>query len=113
MTTLITLNERVPLAAPNDFDDMPTSTAEYPLELLNDLAITTNRPIESLQVAVNDEVQVAETLTPRQRNRTERFGLITLAVTEETPDLAIAVINQASLALIFHDVRLVNGLDRP
>ena len=92
---------------------MPTRTAEYSLKLLNDLAVATNRPIESLQVAVDDEVQVAKALTPRQRNRTERFGLITLAVTEETPDLAIAVINQPSLALILHDVRLVNGLDRP
>ena len=59
VTTLIALNERVPLAPPNDFDDMPTRTAEYSLELLNDLAVTANRPIESLQVAVNDEMQVA------------------------------------------------------
>ena len=59
---VIGLKQRIPFAAPNDLDDVPAGTAEERLELLNDLAVTANRAVEALQIAVDDEVQVVQTL---------------------------------------------------
>ena len=52
----------VPLAGPDDLDDVPASAAERRLELLDDLAVATHRAVEALQVAVDDEGQVVEAL---------------------------------------------------
>ena len=92
---------------------MPTRTAKDPLQFLNDLTVAPHRPVEALQVAVDHEVEVAQTLTTGQRNSTERLGLVTLTVPEETPDFAVAMINEATLGLILHDVGLIDRLNRP
>ena len=76
----------VPFARPDDLDDVPARAAEDRLELLDDLAVAADRPIEPLEVAVDDEGQVVETLTRRDVERAEQFGLVGLAVTEERPD---------------------------
>ena len=52
----------VPLRTPYDLDHVPTSTAEYRFQLLDDLAVATDRAVEALQVAVHDEHQVVELL---------------------------------------------------
>ena len=76
----------VPLAAPDDLDHVPAGAAERGLELLDDLAVAADRAVEPLQVAVDDEGQVVETLARRDVQRAERFGLVGLAVAEEGPD---------------------------
>src|SRR5690554_1397721 len=45
--------QRVPLAAPDHLDDVPAGTPEEALELLDDLAVAANRPVEALEVAVD------------------------------------------------------------
>ena len=72
---------------------MPTRTAEYSLKLLNDLAVAPHRPIEALQVTVDHEVEIAQTLAPGQRDGTERLGLVTFTVSQKTPDFAVAMID--------------------
>ena len=62
---LIGLQQLIPLAAPHDLNDVPTSTLERCLELLDDLAITAHRPVKTLQVRVDDEGQVVEVLASR------------------------------------------------
>ena len=52
----------VPLAGPDDLDDVPAGAAERRLELLDDLAVAADRAVEPLQVAVDDERQVVEAL---------------------------------------------------
>ena len=78
---------------------------------MNDLAVTANRPIQTLQVAVDDKAEVIELLATCQRDGAERFRLIALAVTHEAPDLAVAVLNQPAALLVFHDMSLINGLN--
>ena len=79
--------QRIPIAAPQHLDDVPAGAAEDRLELLDDLAVAAHRPVETLQVAVDDEDQVVELFARRQADRAERLGLVGLAVAEERPDL--------------------------
>src|SRR5215471_2889194 len=44
----IVLNEVVPIAAPDDFDHVPSRATENGFEFLNDLAVATHRPVEAL-----------------------------------------------------------------
>ena len=50
----------VPPAAPDDLDDVPARTAEARFELLDDLAVAADRPIKSLQVAVDHKGEVVQ-----------------------------------------------------
>ena len=52
---MVVCQQAVPLAAPDDLDYVPTRAAEEGLELLNDLAVTANRSIKTLQVGVHDK----------------------------------------------------------
>src|SRR5277367_2574455 len=56
----ITADERVPVAAPDHFDDVPAGAAEDGFQFLNDLAVAAHRTIQPLQVAVHHEDQVVE-----------------------------------------------------
>src|SRR5262249_54206731 len=67
----VTGNQRIPLAAPQHFDDVPARAAKNALEFLNDLSVAANRPVEALQIAVDDEDQIVELLAAGERNGTE------------------------------------------
>src|SRR6266487_1999449 len=79
--------QRVPVAAPDDLDHVPAGAAEERLELLDDLAVAADRAVQPLQVAVDDEGEVVQFLAGGQPDRTERLGLVHLAVAEERPDV--------------------------
>ena len=111
-TRLIALQQRIPAPPPNHFNHVPASAAEHALELLNNFTVAANRPIQSLQVTVNDKVKVTQALAPSEANRTQGLGLIAFTITKKTPDLSIPMVHQATLLLILHDVRLVDGLQR-
>ena len=51
----IGVKQWIPVATPNDFNYVPACPTKYTFQLLNDLAVTTHRAIQSLQVAVNNE----------------------------------------------------------
>src|SRR5690606_5451429 len=57
-TFFVTLQERIPVATPDELDDIPAAATEVAFKLLNDLAIATYRAVQSLQVAVDDEDQI-------------------------------------------------------
>ena len=84
---LVLLEERIPVAAPDDFDDVPAGAAERAFQLLDDLAVAAHRAVEPLQVAVDDEDQVVELLARGERDGAERFGLVAFAVAQERPDV--------------------------
>jgi hypothetical protein len=105
--------QRVPAGAPDDLDHVPARAAEHGLELLDDLAVAAHRPVEPLQVAVDDEDEVVEPLPAGERDRAERLGLVRLAVTEEGPDLAPGRVRQLAALEVLHEARLVDGHDRP
>ena len=81
--------ERIPAIAPDHLDHVPASAAEDRLELLDDLAVAVDRPVQALEVAVDDEDEVRELLATRQADRAERLRLVRLAVAEEAPDLPV------------------------
>ena len=64
-TLVIAGEQRVPIGAPDDFDDVPAGAAEQRFEFLNDLAVAAHRPVEPLEVAVDDPDQVVE-IFPRR-----------------------------------------------
>src|SRR4249919_2973609 len=67
-SVLVLLEQRVPFAAPEHLEHVPTGAAEDRFELLNDLTVAADRTIEPLQVAVDDEDQVIELLAGRERD---------------------------------------------
>ena len=62
----IILDEAVPIAAPDDFDNVPARASEDGFEFLNDLSVAANRAIEPLQVAVHDEDEIVESFARGQ-----------------------------------------------
>src|SRR5207249_3136431 len=83
---LVVLQKRVPIAAPDHFDDVPAGALEGSFQLLDDLAVAAHRTIEALQVAVDDKNQIVEPFAGSERDGAERFWLIALAVAYEAPD---------------------------
>ena len=104
--------ERVPARAPDHLDHVPAGAAEVRLELLDDLAVAAHRPVEPLQVAVDDEDQVVEVLAAGERDRAERLRLVHLAVAHERPHLAPGGLGQAAALQVLHEARLVDRHDR-
>ncbi len=105
---LVAREQRIPARAPNDLDDVPARTLIRGLELLDDLAVATHRPVEALQVAVDHEDQVVELLAHRHRDRAHRLRLVRLAVAEETPNLAVLGGQDAAVLEIAHEAGLVD-----
>ncbi len=56
----IGVQQRIPLAAPDDLDDVPAGTAEERFQFLDDLSVAADRAVEALEVAVHDEREVVE-----------------------------------------------------
>src|SRR5450756_2432619 len=105
--------EIVPLPCPDHLDDVPTGPAEGRLQLLDDLAVAADRPVEPLEVAVDDEGQVVEAFARSEAERAERLRLIGLAVAEESPDPGLGGVKLGSVLEITVEVGLVDGRYRP
>src|SRR5581483_358172 len=105
--------QRIPLASPQDLDDVPAGAAEGGFELLNDLAVSANRTIEPLEIAVDDEDEVVELLAGGQRDGAERFGLVGFTVAEKRPDLRIRLRLEPAIFEVAHEARLIDRHDRP
>ncbi len=104
--------QRIPARAPDHLDDVPAGAAERRLEFLDDLAIAADRPVEALQVAVNDENEVIQAFANRHCDRTHGLRLVHFAVAEECPYLAVRRLNQATVLHVAHKARLVDGHHR-
>ena len=102
----------VPLAAPHNLDHVPACAAEGRLELADDLAVAAHRPVETLQVAVDHEDQVAELFTRGQRDRAEALRLVHLAVAEQRPYFASRTLAQLAVDQVVVEAGQVDGLDR-
>src|SRR4029079_14682421 len=87
----------VPLAARDDLDDVPAGAAEEALELLDDLAVAAHRSVEALEVAVDDEREVVESLVRGDLQLAATLDLVHLAVAEERPDLLVGRVLDAAV----------------
>ena len=110
---LVAREQRVPVAAPDQLDDVPAGAAELAFELLDDLAVAAHRAVEPLQVAVHHEDQVVESFARREPDRAQRFRLVHLAVAAEHPDLAVLRLRQAARLQILQVARHVDRRYRP
>ena len=108
----IGLNERIPIAAPDHLDDVPSRAAENRFQFLNDLAVAAHRAVEALQIAVDDENQVVEPFARSQRDRAERFRFVHFAVAQERPDFAAGRGLQPAIFEIFDEARVIDRLNR-
>ena len=109
--------QAIPARAPQHLDHVPARAAEIALELLHDLAVAAHRPVEALQVAVDDEHQIVELLARGQRDRALRLRLVHFPVAEECPDLAslghlVGARREAAILEVFEEARLVDRHDR-
>src|SRR6185503_214802 len=104
--------ELVPFAGPDDLDHIPAGAAEGGLELLDDLAVAAARAVEPLEVAVDDERQVVEALAGGEAQRSERLGLVGLAVAKEGPDPRPGRVEQAPVLEVAVVASLVDRADR-
>ncbi len=105
--------ERIPARAPDDLDHVPAGATEDRFELLDDLPVAADGPVEPLQVAVDDEDQVVEVLAPGDAERADRLGFVHLAVADETPDATAAGVDEVAQVQVAVDVGLVDRGDGP
>ena len=54
--------KRIPFASPDNFDYVPAGSSEEALQFLNDLAVTSNRSVKTLQVCIHNKGQVVKTI---------------------------------------------------
>ena len=78
--------ERIPFATPDHFDDVPARPTEDGFQFLDDLAVAAHWPVETLEVAVDYPGEIVEFLASRQGDGSKRFGLVNLAIADETPN---------------------------
>ena len=104
--------QRVPVHAPHELDDVPAGAAEVALEFLDDLAVAAHRSVEALQVAVDDEDQVVQRLARGHADRAHRLRLVHLAVAAEAPDLASLGLREPAILQVLHEARLVDRHQR-
>ena len=101
----------VPALAPHDLDDVPAGSAEVGLELLDDLAVAGDRPVELLQVAVDDPGEVVELLARGDPDGTERLRLRHLAVAHEGPDVLVGGVLDVAVVQVAVEPGLVDRVE--
>ena len=109
LALLVLGQDRVPVAAPDDFDHVPTRSTEGGLQLLDDLAIATDGTIETLQVAVDHKDEVVEFLAGGQCDGPEGLWLVGLTIAEEGPHLLVAACLQTAVFQILDIAGVVDG----
>ncbi|SIM16654.1 Uncharacterised protein [Mycobacteroides abscessus subsp. abscessus] len=112
LAVLVLLQQRVPLAAPDDLDDVPAGAAEERLQLLDDLAVAAHRPVQALEVAVDDEGEVVQLVVGRQLQGAARLGLVHFAVAEEGPDVLLGGVLDPAVVQVLVELRLVDRVER-
>ena len=62
----VSRQQLIPARSPEDLDDVPAGAAEVGLEFLDDLAVSSHRPVEPLQIAIDNKDQIVEMLASAQ-----------------------------------------------
>src|SRR5262245_49294322 len=88
--------KRIPIGAPDNFDDVPAGTAKERFQLLNDLAIASYRTIETLQIAVYYPNEIVQIFPARQGESSRCFRLIHFPVADKTPNPGFFRIKKAA-----------------
>ncbi|KAG1390856.1 hypothetical protein G6F59_015068 [Rhizopus arrhizus] len=103
----------IPVTAPQQLDHVPAAATEHAFQFLDDLGVAAHRAVQPLQVAIDHEDQVVQLFAPGHRHGGQRFGLVLLAVAQESPDLAALHGYQFTVLQIAHIARLIGGHQWP
>ncbi|MNY36207.1 hypothetical protein D3C86_1706820 [compost metagenome] len=76
------------------------------------MTIAPHRPVQTLQVAVDDKDQVVEFFPRREREPGDRFGFVHFTVTKHAPDMPVGGFGQVAVFEVAHVARLINRTDR-
>src|SRR5699024_11080556 len=108
LTRVIGFQQWVPFATPQYLDDIPASTAERSFKFLDNLAITANRAVQTLEVTVDDKRDVVQLVVGSNVECTARFWLIHFTVTKECPDVLVRGVFDAAVMNVAVELCLVN-----
>ena len=108
----VPFKQRIPVAAPQNLDAIPTGAAESGFQFLHDFSVAAHGTIETLQVAIDDKNKVVEIFARRQRDRAQSFRLVRFAVSEKRPDFRVRAGLEAAIFQIAIEPRLINGHER-
>ena len=111
-TGAVARQQIIPIAAPNDFNYVPSGATKDAFELVDDLAIAAHRSIEALQIAVHNEDQIVELLARGNGQGAEGFRFIGLAITYVRPNFPWRLLDETPIFEITHEASLVNRVDR-
>ncbi len=103
--------QRIPVAAPDDLDDVPAGAVEGGIELLDDFAVAAHGSVEPLQVAVDDEDEVVEEFARSEGEGAQRFGLVGFAVANEAPDAPLRGVGDAAIVQIVEEAGVIDRHD--
>ena len=109
----VACQQAVPVAAPDQLDDVPARTGKQLFQFVDDAAIAPHRAVQSLQIAVHHPHQVVEFFSRGQGQGAHAFGLVHLAVAKHAPHLAGAAVLQLAVCQVTHEAGVVNRADRP
>ena len=110
---LVAREQSVPFRAPQDLDDVPACATEQALQFRNDLPVAAHRPVEALEIAVDDEGQIVEPLARGKRKARDRFRLVHLAVAEDAPNMSRLCVGETTMLEIAKKTSLIDRRDRP
>ena len=110
---LVACKQRIPVAAPQQLDDVPARAGKQALQLLNDGAVAAHRAIQPLQIAVHHKNQVIQFFACGERQTRQRFRFIHFAVPDKRPYLAIRRRADLPIFQVAHKARLINRVNRP
>ena len=112
LAVLVLGEQLVPLADPQHLDHVPAGAAEEGLELLDDLAVAAHRPVQALQVAVDDEREVVELVVGGQLQQAARLRLVHLAVAQERQHVLLGGVLDHAVVQVAVELRLVDRVHR-
>ena len=111
LTAGVFTQQLIPTTAPDNLDNVPAGTGEDTFQLVNDFAVTGDRAVQTLQVAVDDEDQVIQFFTGRDGDSAFRFRLVHLAVAQEGINGLFGGIFQTTVFQILEEFRLIDSTD--
>ena len=104
--------QRIPVRAPQQLDHAPARAGEQAFQFLDDGAVAAHRAVQALQVAVDHDDEVVQSLASGQRQPGQRFRFVHLAVAHEGPHLAPGGGEKAAMVEVAQEPRLIDGLER-
>ena len=105
--------QTIPIATPNELDDVPACAGKEFFELVDDSTVTAHRAIQALKIAIDYPDQIVEAFAGGQRQGAHGFRLIHFAVTKHAPDFAGRAVKQIAMAEVAHEARMIDRTDWP